>query len=156
MSKQQGEKNFEMFKAWVSTMSDDDFAAIVYPASGKLNRGQIKKLSGLSDETLKRNSQVVSLLKAVENGLRERGVLPPLTDTAKKAQAAPKKYDNSEAKRAFDQRRSAQLEADNHNLRVQVDQLEREVEILKSKLASNGEMLEALDELGVFRLCPSR
>ena len=156
MSQKQGEKYFEMFMAWASTMSDDDFAAIVYPASGKLNRGQIKKLSGLSDEALKRNAKVVTALKALEHELREKGILPPLTDTAKKAQTAPKKYDNTASKRALDERRSAQLEADNHNLRVQVAQLEQEVNTLKSRMTNNAEMLEAIDELGVFRLCPSR
>lgn len=156
MSQKQGKKYFEMFTAWVTTMSDDDFAAIVYPASGKLNRGQIKKLSGLSDEALKRNERVVTALGKLEDDLRDRGVLPALTQAAKKAQAEPKKYDNSAAKTAFDKRRNAQLEADNHNLRVQVAQLEGEIEALKSKLASSSEMLESINELGIFRQCPSR
>lgn len=58
MSQEKGERYFELFKTWESTMSDGDFADIVYPSTGKLNRGQVKKLSGLSGVAIKNNSKV--------------------------------------------------------------------------------------------------
>lgn len=66
MSQEKGERYFEMFKAWEASMSDDDFTDIIYPSTGKLNRGQIKKLSGVSDEAIKRNSKVKAALEELE------------------------------------------------------------------------------------------
>lgn len=155
MSKERGQKYFEMFKAWESTMSDSDFAAIVYAPTGCLNKGQIKKLSGLSDEALKRNSQVKQVLKELDDRLRLKGVLPPLSEKGKQSQHAPILYNQKATSNACDVQRKAQLEAENHNLRVKVEFLENEVKLLKSKLSANAETLEAIDDLQVFRLCPS-
>ena len=41
-------------------MSDDDFRQIVYSPKGILNRQQIKKLAGLSDQAIKKNENVKS------------------------------------------------------------------------------------------------
>lgn len=143
MSQEKGERYFEMFKTWEATMSDDDFVDIVYPATGKLNRGQIKKLSGVSDEAIKRNSKVKEALDDLESRLRKKGILPPLSEAGKKAQSGPKKYDNTANRRAMDSKRVAVLEAENVELKAKVKALE-------GQLARFGELSEVLSEMGMM------
>lgn len=111
-----------MFKAWEASMSDDDFTDIIYP--GKLNRGQIKKLSGVSDEAIKRNSKVKAALEELEERLRNKGLLPPLSDSGKKAKSGPKKYDNTANRKLLDSKRISALEAENIELKAKVRELE--------------------------------
>ena len=50
MSQEQGEIYLERFRSWRDTMSDDGFRQIVYAPMGILNRQEVKKLAGLSDQ----------------------------------------------------------------------------------------------------------
>lgn len=141
MSQEKGERYFELFKTWESTMSDGDFADIVYPSTGKLNRGQIKKLSGVSGEAIKNNSKVKDALEALEDRLRKKGILPPLSETGKKAQNTPKKYDNTANRNLLDSKRVAVLEAENIELKAKVKELE-------GKLERFGELSQTVSEMG--------
>jgi hypothetical protein len=137
-------------------MSDDDYRRIVYAPMGILNRQEIKKLAGLSDQAIKKNAKVKAELRSLENGLRARGVLPPLTVTGEKAQTEPKLYDKAAKRTGMDSRRMALLESENHDLKVQVEKLQKENERLHSKLASSRETVDAItDGLTVFMQCPS-
>jgi len=136
-------------------MSDDDFRQIVYAPMGILNRQEIKKLAGLSDQAIKKNANVKDELKDLEDRLRERGVLPSLTASGDKAQSAAKLYDKTAKKSGMDSQRVAQLESSNYDLKVRISALEKEVEVLRSKLASSRETVEAInDGLVVFTQCP--
>jgi len=155
MSKAQGQVYLERFRAWSSSMSDDDFRQIVYAPMGILNRQEIKKLAGLSDQAIKKNANVKDELKDLEDRLRERGVLPSLTASGDKAQSAAKLYDKTAKKSGMDSQRVAQLESSNYDLKVRISALEKEVEVLRSKLASSRETVEAInDGLVVFTQCP--
>jgi hypothetical protein len=155
MSKEQGQVYLERFRAWSSSMSDDDFRQIVYAPMGILNRQEIKKLAGLSDQAIKKNANVKDELKDLEDRLRERGVLPSLTASGDKAQSAAKLYDKTAKKSGMDSQRVAQLESSNYDLKVRISALEKEVEVLRSKLASSRETVEAInDGLVVFTQCP--
>ena len=55
---EQGQIYLERFREWIKSMSDDDFRQIVYSPKGILNRQQIKKLAGLSDQAIKKNENV--------------------------------------------------------------------------------------------------
>lgn len=152
MSREQGKIYLDNFDKWAKSMSDDDFRQLVYAPSGSLNRQEIKKLAGVSDSAIKHNEQVVAALKKVEDDLRERGVLPPLTE--KNNSAPPKLYDASAKRSALDARRVAHLESANHDLKVRVEALEKENEALRSKLASSAETVEAIsDGLWIFEDC---
>ncbi|MFL1484788.1 VPA1267 family protein [Marinobacter sp. LN3S78] len=155
MSQERGQIYLERFQAWSASMSDDDFRQIVYGPMGILNRQEIKKLAGLSDQAIKKNANVKQALKDLEDSLRERAVLPPLTDSGKKAQAGAKLYDKTARRSSADSQRLAQLESTNHDLQVRIEKLEKENEALRSKLASTSETVEAIkDGLVVFTQCP--
>ncbi|MBU2967224.1 VPA1267 family protein [Amphritea sp. 2_MG-2023] len=156
MSKEKGQQYFEMFTAWRDSMTDEAFASIVYASTGKLNKGQIKKLSGVSAEALKNNTQVKTALNQLEADLRKRGVLPRLTPTGTKSKSKTKLYDQSESKSREERMRIGFLEASNHDLKVKVAKLEAQVESLENRLAASSETLEAIDDLQVFRLCPAK
>lgn len=155
MSKEKGQEYLGRFNAWASSMTDDDFRQIVYAPKGILNRQQIKKLAGLSDQAVKKNANIVAALGLLEDELRGRGVLPQLTGTGEKAKSEPKLYDKTAKRSSLDSLRVAKLESTNHDLQVQIEKLEKENEALRSKLASNKETVEAInDSLTVFTQCP--
>jgi len=155
MSKEQGQIYLERFTAWSASMSDDDFRQIVYVPKGILNRQEIKKLAGLSDQAIKKNAKVKAALKDLEDGLRDRGILPPQTESGKKVQAGSKLYDKTAKQSSIDSQRVAQLESKNHDLQVRIEKLEQENEALRAKLASSRETVEAInDGLVVFTQCP--
>lgn len=156
MSKEQGEVYLNKFRAWKASMSDDDYRKIVYAPMGILNRQEIKKLAGLSDQAIKKNAKVKAELRSLENDLRARGVLPLLTVKGEKAQTEPRPYDKAAKRAGMDSRRVALLEAENHDLKVQVEKLQKENELLHSKLATSKETVDAItDGLTVFMQCPS-
>jgi hypothetical protein len=136
-------------------MSDDGFRQIVYAPMGILNRQEVKKLAGLSDQAIKKNVRVRAELSQLEDQLRARGVLPPLTESGEKARDGAKLYDKTAKKSVMDSHRVAQLESSNHDLKVRILELERQVEELRSKLTSSKETVEAVkDGLMVFTQCP--
>lgn len=153
---EQGQIYLERFREWIKSMSDDDFRQIVYSPKGILNRQQIKKLAGLSDQAIKKNENVKAELQDLENRLRERNVLPPLSEAGKESLSAPKLYDVSSKRNALDHGRLGKLEAENQNLKVQLEKLQRENVRLKAQIASSRETVDAVnDGLMVFLKCPS-
>lgn len=142
MSQEQGQRYVNSFRAWAATMSDDDFRQMVFAPKGILNRQQIKKLSGLSDQAIKKNATVKEELKQLEDRLRERGVLPSLTETAQARQSEPKRYDPNLNRKAIESKRLPALEQENIELKARVA-------ILEAKLKRYGELSEVLAEFGV-------
>ena len=142
MSQEQGQLYVNAFRAWAATMSDDDFQQIVFAPKGILNRQEIKKLSGLSDQAIKKNATVKEELKQLEDRLRARKVLPPLTETAQARQSEPKRYDPSVNRKALESKRLSALEQENIELKARVATLE-------AKLKRYGELSEVLAEFGV-------
>ncbi|CEP35427.1 VPA1267 family protein [Vreelandella alkaliphila] len=153
---EQGQIYLERFREWIKSMSDDDFRQIVYSPKGILNRQQIKKLAGLSDQAIKKNENVKAELQDLENRLRERNVLPPLSEAGKASLSAPKLYDAFSKRNALDHGRLGKLEAENQDLKVQLEKLQRENVRLKAQIASSRETVDAVnDGLMVFLKCPS-
>ncbi|GED46822.1 hypothetical protein HME01_26740 [Vreelandella aquamarina] len=153
---EQGQIYLERFREWIKSMSDDDFRQIVYSPKGILNRQQIKKLAGLSDQAIKKNENVKAELQDLENRLRERNVLPPLSEAGKESLSAPKLYDASSKRNALEHGRLGKLEAENQDLKVQLEKLQRENVRLKAQITSSRETVDAVnDGLMVFLKCPS-
>jgi hypothetical protein len=77
---QVAEQNLSAFLAWVSSKSDDDFREYVH--RDKLKRAEIASECGFGKSALVQNPAIKSALKELEDGLRKRGILPPMDDTA--------------------------------------------------------------------------
>lgn len=136
---QKAQQNLNAFEVWKATQTDDDFKQIAF--RGKLNRIEVAKAVGCGKSALNQNPDLRKSLKQLEDNLRDKGVLPALTDTAKKETDKPKQYDNTANRKALDSRRLSSLEAENIELKAKVKELE-------DKLERFGELSESLSELG--------
>ena len=139
--RQRAEQNVSAFEAWVATQSDEDFAQIIF--QGKLNRMEVAKGVGCGKSALNQNPSLRKRLKELEELLRERGVLPQLTEKAKAQANQPKEYDNKAARRILDTKRTSQLEQENIELKALVQELEAQLERF-------GELSEVLSEMGMM------
>jgi len=133
-------QNLSAFQSWVATQTDDDFKQIVF--RGQLNRGEVAKAIGIGKSALRQNPAIKAALENLEQNLRDRGVLPELTDTAQAQRSEPKRYDPSVNQRAMESRRLSVLEQENIELKARVATLE-------AKLKRYGELSEVLTEFGV-------
>ncbi len=133
-------QNLSVFQSWVATQTDDDFKQIIF--RGQLNRGEVAKAIGIGKSALRQNPAIKSALENLEQSLRDRGVLPELTETAWAQRSEPKRYDPSVNQRAMETRRLSVLEQENIELKARVATLE-------AKLKRYGELSEVLTEFGV-------
>lgn len=136
---QKAQQNLESFEVWKATLSDDDFKQIVF--RGQLNRIEVAKGVGCGKSALNQNPALRKALQALEDSLRKKGVLPPLTESAKKDADKPKQYDNTSNRKLLDSKRVSVLEAENIELKAKVKELE-------GKLERFGELSETLSEMG--------
>ena len=102
---------------------------------------QVAKTIGCGKSALNQNPALKEALLALEDKLRDKGVLPPLTESAKKDADKPKQYDNTANRKLLDSKRVSALEAENIELKAKVKELE-------SKLERFGELNETLSEMG--------
>jgi hypothetical protein len=138
---QKAQHNLEAFKVWVATQSDDDLKQIIY--RGQLNRIEVAKGIGCGKSALNQNPALKDALKALEDELRDRSILPPLTDAAKKNADKPKAYDNTANRKLLDSKRVSSLEAENIEVKAKVKELEKRLERF-------GELSETLSEMGLM------
>ena len=122
-----------------TTQTDEDFKQIIF--KGKLNRIEVAKGVGCGRSALNQNPALRKALKALEDKLRGKGLLPPLSASAKKDIEKPKQYDNTASRKMLDSKRISALEAENIELKAKVQEL-------KSKLERFGELNETLCEMG--------
>lgn len=90
---QKAQQNLEAFEVWKATQTGDEFKQIVF--RGQLNRIEVAKGIGCGKSALNQNPALKKALKALEDELRVKGVLPPLTETVQKNADKPKAYDNT-------------------------------------------------------------
>ncbi len=138
---QKAQQNLESFEVWKATQTDDDFKQIVF--RGQLNRIEVAKGIGCGKSALNQNPALKNALKSLEEELRCKGVLPPLTDTAKKNEGKPQAYDNKANRKLADSKRVSSLEAENIELKAQVKELEKRLERF-------GDLSETLSEMGLM------
>lgn len=138
---QKAQQNLEAFKVWKATQTDDDFRQIVF--RGQLNRIEVAKGIGCGKSALNQNPALRKALKTLEDELRDKAVLPPLTESASKNADKPKAYDNTANRKLLDSKRVASLEAENIELKAKVKELE-------SRLERFGELSETLSEMGLM------
>ncbi|EPF7652863.1 VPA1267 family protein [Vibrio vulnificus] len=139
---QKAQENLKAFEIWEATQTDDDLKQIVF--RGQLNRIEVAKGIGCGKSALYQNPDLKKALEALEDELRAKGVLPPLTDAAKNNADKPKSYDNTANRKLLDSKRVSSLEAENIELKAKVSELEQRLERF-------GELSETLSEM---RLMP--
>ncbi|MCG6199907.1 VPA1267 family protein [Vibrio sp. 1-Bac 57] len=138
---QKAQQNLEAFEVWKATQTDDDFKQIVF--RGQLNRIEVAKSIGCGKSALNQNPALKKTLKALEDELRDKGVLPPLTESAKKNADKPKAYDSTTNRKLLDSKRVSSLEVENIELKAKVKELEKRLERF-------GELSETLSEMGLM------
>ena len=138
---QKAQQNLEAFEVWKATQTDDEFKQIVF--RGQLNRIEVAKGIGCGKSALNQNPALKKALKALEDELRCKGVLPPLTAAAKKNEGKPQAYDNTANRKLLDSKRVSSLEAENIELKAKVKELEKRLERF-------GELSETLSEMGLM------
>ncbi|MDO6641893.1 VPA1267 family protein [Shewanella sp. 5_MG-2023] len=138
---QKAQQNLEAFEVWKATQTDDEFKQIVF--RGQLNRIEVAKGISCGKSALNQNPALKKALKALEDELRGKGVLPPLTDAAKKNEGKPQAYDNTANRKLLDSKRVSSLEAENIELKAKVKELEKRLERF-------GELSETLSEMGLM------
>lgn len=131
--------NLETFGVWQATQTDDDFKQIIF--RGQLNRGEIAKALGCGKSALNQNPGLRQALKELEDTLREKGILPPLTEATTLNTCKPTQYDNTANRILLDSKRLSVLEAENIELKARVKELEKTLERF-------GELSETLSEMG--------
>ncbi|MGB0833346.1 MAG: VPA1267 family protein [Psychrobium sp.] len=130
---QKAEQYVNSFISWSATMKDNDYKQITY--RGNLSRIEVAKAVGCAKSSLLQNPRLKTLLSELEDDLRERSILPPLTESAKSNQSKPKQYDKTASKRLQDSKR--------------ISELEQEVLRLKMQLERFTELSEVMAELGL-------
>lgn len=75
---QQSTKNVQAFRAWASSKSDDDFKQLFH--RGQLSRTEIARECGFGKSALIQNPAIKSELAELEKWLREKGILPQLSN----------------------------------------------------------------------------
>ncbi|WP_342624340.1 VPA1267 family protein [Pseudomonas alkylphenolica] len=113
---QAAEQNLAAFIAWSSSKSDDDFREYVY--RGVLKRSEIASECGFGKSALVQNPAIKKALEVLEDGLRERGVLPAVTDASPSAE--PIIRDREAKQRQYDGQRLNALEQENAALRAEL------------------------------------
>lgn len=136
---QKAQKNVDDFLAWAASQSDDDFKQVIF--RGQLNRGEIAKAVGCGKSALNQNPLLKEKLKSLEDELRDKSILPRLTESAKGTNCKPKQYDNTSNRILLDSKRLSSLEAENIELKAKVQALE-------NRLERFGELSETLAEMG--------
>src|SRR5258706_5073441 len=124
--KQIAEQNFHIFQAWLGGKTDVDFRQMV--SRGVLSRKELAKECGFAKSALDQNPRIKAALKAVEDGLRQRGVLPALEEKLPIGGAAPPMPDVGQQRAAPDAERLKRLEQDNASLRAENDELKLQLE----------------------------
>ena len=121
--RQIAEENVIKFSAWIASKSDDDFRSMV--SRGVLSRTDIATECGFAKSALSQNPRIKEDLKNLEDGLRERGVLPRQADssTNELPEAHERMADGVVCRR--DAERLKRLEQENASLRAELAEVKR-------------------------------
>lgn len=138
---QLAEQNVQAFMAWVASRTDDDFRAMA--SRGVLSRKEVAKECGFAKSALDQNPRIKAALRDLEQGLRARGVLPPLVERDRDAPPPPLMREPGRMRAALDAERLRRLEQENAGLKAEVAELKRTVEkfaLLREALAQTGRL----------------
>lgn len=121
------DESFKAFVSWSTSKTDEDFKE--YVNRGILKRSEIVSECGFGKSALSQNPNIKKALKELEDGLRERGVLPPLKEASPKPDKAPLR-DRTASQSSRDKQRLNALEQQNAALLAKVKSLEAKLDEL--------------------------
>lgn len=136
---QLSEQNFVAFNTWLASKTDDDFRQMA--SRGVLSRKEIAIECGFSKSALDQNPRIKAGLKAAEQALRERGVLPPTAEKSPEQTGEPLMREVGKQKFGLDAERLRRLEQENASLRSEVGELKRQLEryaVIQEALSLSG------------------
>lgn len=139
--RQVADENVKKFVVWVSSKTDDDFRSLAL--RGVLSRTDIAAECGFAKSVLNQNPRIKESLKALEEQLRGRGVLP---ERASEGQGGPSEATSTPTEgggRARDAERLKRLELENASLRAELAEVKLALSryaILQEALAESGRL----------------
>ena len=137
--RQIAEQNFETFTTWMASKTDADFRQLV--SRGVLSRKEIAAECCFAKSALDQNPRVKAALRTLEEGLRQRGVLPALAAQGPQDIAQTPMREPSKLRVAQEVERARRLEQENASLRAENNELKRRLgryEVLHEALALTG------------------
>lgn len=139
--KQISKQSVQAFITWIASKTDDDFRAMV--SRGVISRREISKECGFGTAAIRQNPGIAKALKALEDQLRARGVLPPLVKRKADEVQRPLMREQGKVREALDADRLRRLEQENASLKAEVSELKRAVEKyarLRDALSTTGRL----------------
>jgi len=136
---QRSEENLATFLSWMASKTDADFREMT--ARGQLSRQEISRECGFARSVFAQNPRVKGALRELEDGLRERGVLPAAADPAELPALPPPQATSGRG--VADQARLKRLESENAALRAEITKLRDDLEhfrLMESLLAETGRL----------------
>jgi len=133
---ERAEQNFVTFRSWAASQGDGTFRDMV--VRGQLSRTEIANVCGFAKSVLVQNPRVKAALKALEDELRARGVLPPPGDPSDTKPTSP-----PNPRAGADQARLKRLEAENASLRAELSDLRerlRRYRVMDDVLGATGRL----------------
>ncbi|ADG14552.1 conserved hypothetical protein [Paraburkholderia atlantica] len=134
------DRNFSIFSNWSASKTDADFRQLA--GRGVLSRTEIARECQFAKSVLDQNPRVKAALRRLEDGLRSRGVLPPLAIPAPQRTEAEPALTHRPSRKAVDKSdRERQLEVENASLKAELDELKQRLskyESLHTALALTG------------------
>jgi hypothetical protein len=140
-SRQLAEQNVAVFATWTASKTDDDFREMAN--RGVLSRKEVAKECGFAKSALDQNPRIKAALRDLEDGLRQRGVLPPAVERELDTPAVPLVREPGRLRAAQDAERLRRLEQENAGLKAEVAELKRALDkhaVLREALALTGRL----------------
>lgn len=131
--------NVLKFSAWAASKTDAEFRALA--KRGVLSRTEIAAECGFAKSALSQNPRIREALKALEDGLRAKAVLPALADEPGGGPPESRMRTPDPARNAREAERLSRLEQENASLRAENTELKRQLRrftVLQDALSETG------------------
>lgn len=137
--RQIAEQNFQRFTTWEAEKTISDFKQMV--VRGVLSRKEIAKECGFSKSALDQNPRIKQALKQLEDGLREKGVLPAFAQANMQKADVELPISRLSKTQRIDSERMRRLEQENACMKEENLELKRQLarlRLLKEALSVSG------------------
>lgn len=137
------EANAKLYAIWEANVTDEELVSMI--RGKQLDRTAVGEQCGIDRTQLTKNTDIAPLFKKFEAKLRERGILPKLTEEGKTDQKKPT-LDKNSIKASRQESRVPYLEQ-------QVIELKAENAALRGKLGRFSELNDVYNDLDELQSC---